>query len=123
LKALKQLHYPNNRQALAAVIACAVLLAVLVVMWLAVATNTALLNQQLDQNDANQRHLTEEENQLWRQIGDVTSPAQMKARMQQAGFGTPASTLYLFIPTATAVISPTVTGASSAPSGGGGGGK
>jgi hypothetical protein len=108
LKALKQLHYPNNRQAMAAVIACAVLLAVLVVMWLAVATNTALLNQQLDQNDANQRQLTEEANQLWRHIGDVTSPAQMKTRMQQAGFGTPASTLYLFVPTATAVISPTI---------------
>ena len=117
MKALKQLHYPNNRQAMAAVVACAVLLILLIIMWLAMTTNTALLNQQLDANDATQRALTEEANQLWRQIGDVTSPAQMKSRMQATGFGTPSGTQYLFIPTATVILSPTIP--AGGPAGGG----
>ncbi len=104
MKTLRRLHYPSEGHAAAAVIACAVLLAVLVVMWLAVATNTAMLSQQLDANDARQRQLTEEANRLWKQIGDVTSPGEMKQRMQEAGYGTPAGTQYLFVPTAAAPV-------------------
>ncbi len=118
LKPLRQLHYPNDRQAAAAVVACAVLLAVLVVMWLAVETHTALLSQQLDGDDVRRRQLTEEANQLWQQIGDITSPAQMKRRMQEAGYGTPAGTQYLFVPTA--ALSSTITvSATASPSRGG----
>ena len=107
MKVLRKLHYPNDRHAVAAVIACAVLLTILVVMWLAVATNTALLSQQLDDNETTLRQLTEEANHLWKQIGDVTSPAQMKHRMQVAGFGPPTEMQYLLVPTATVQVSST----------------
>jgi methionine-rich copper-binding protein CopC len=108
LKKLKQFHYPTSRQAIAAVIACAVLLSALVVVWLAVTTNTAILHQKLDQSDVRQRQLTEDANAIWKEIGDITSPAQMTSRMQSAGFGTPAGTEYIVAPTATLVVSPTV---------------
>jgi hypothetical protein len=110
LNRLKQFHYPTNRQAMAAVVACAVLLAALVVMWLAVATNTALLHQRLDETDIRQRQLTEDANGLWKEIGDVTSPAEVTRRLQKAGFGTPAGTEYMFVPTTTVIISPTIPG-------------
>ena len=105
---LKQFHYPTSRQAIAAAIACAVLLSALVVMWLAVATNTAILHQKLDASDVRQRQLTEDANGLWKEIGDITAPAEMTRRMQQAGFGTPDGTEYMVVPTAAVVISPTV---------------
>jgi hypothetical protein len=108
LNRLKQFHYPTSRQAIAAVIACAVLLCALVVMWLAVATNTAILHQKLDASDVRQRQLTEDANGIWKEIGDITAPTEMTRRMQQAGFGTPAGTEYMVVSTATVVISPTV---------------
>jgi sensor c-di-GMP phosphodiesterase-like protein len=107
------MRYPTSRQAIAAVIACAVLLIALIVLWLTMVTNIALLHQRLDSYETRQRQLTEDANGLWKEIGDVTSPEQMNRRMEAAGFGTPAASEYLVIPTATAVISPTL------PAGGG----
>ena len=120
MRTIKQLHYPTNRQAIAAVIACAVLLTLLIVMWLALATSTAIVHQQLDESDARQRQLTEQANQLWMEIGDVTSPTEMNRRMKEAGFGTPAGTEYLFvptIPTVSAVMTPTTAAGTDAQGG------
>jgi hypothetical protein len=62
------------------------LLVALIVVWLALSTRTALLNQQLDELDAKHARLTDEINQTWTEIAEVTSPQIMEDRARRLGF-------------------------------------
>jgi hypothetical protein len=103
----RQFRYPTHRQALLAALGSAALLITLVVLWLVVSTQTALLNKQLDEYDMRQSQLDNDTNLLWKQLGEMTSAPEMERRMREAGYVTPASVEFL-VPAATStVISPT----------------
>lgn len=97
----------SDRQAVAMALLSGLALAVLVVVWLTMITRTALLNQRLDELDARQVQLTEEINQTWIQIGQLTSVQVMEDRARRLGFKPAERVEYLVtIPEAT----PTATG-------------
>ena len=76
----------SDRRAAAMAILSGSVLVVLIVVWLALSTRTALLNQQLDELDAKHARLTDEINQTWMEIGEVTSPRMMEDRARRLGF-------------------------------------
>lgn len=97
----------SDRQAAAMALLSGLALAALIVVWLTMITRTALLNQRLDELDARQVQLTEEINQTWIQIGQVTSVQVMEDRARRLGFKPAERVEYLVtIPEAT----PTATG-------------
>jgi hypothetical protein len=76
----------SNRQAMALAAVTGMAFAALIVAWLAMSTRTALLNQQLDDLDAQQTQLLEEINRTWTEIGEETAPRAMEDRARQLGF-------------------------------------
>lgn len=76
----------DNRHATAMAVVSSVVLIALVVVWLGVSTRTALLNQQLDALDAEYARLTDEINQTWTEIGEVTALRAMEERARRLGF-------------------------------------
>ncbi|MDW8351527.1 MAG: hypothetical protein RML99_06415 [Anaerolineae bacterium] len=76
----------SDRQAAVMAIVSSAVLAALTVVWLTVSTRTALLNQRLDDLDARYAQLTDEINQTWTAIGEVTSPQAMEDRARRLGF-------------------------------------
>lgn len=104
----KQIRYPSVRQAFFAAFFSGILLGVFVVLWLSISTNTALQNNQLDELESRQIRIAQDVNQLWTQLGEITSPREMNRRMTEAGFVAPQDIEFL-LAAPTAVISVTVT--------------
>jgi hypothetical protein len=105
---LKQFRYPSNRQAFFAMLFSGILLVVFIFLWLYISTRTALMNNELAELEGRQFTLTQNTNLLWTELGQITSPEQMKLRMDKEGFITPEDKEFL-VPAPTAVISPTIT--------------
>ncbi len=100
----------NDRRALAMAVVSGAVLTTLIVIWLAMSTRTALLNQQLDELDVAYARLTDEINQAWMEIGEATSPRVMEARARQLGFGPTERLEYLVVmPDATPAVTATNT--------------
>lgn len=76
----------NDRSAVAMAIVSSAVLIALMAVWLTVSTRTVLLNQRLDELDARHARLTDEINQTWTEIGEVTSPRAMEDRAKRLGF-------------------------------------
>ena len=80
----------------------------LMVIWLGMSTRTALLDKQLEDLDGTQTALTDQINQTWTQIGEVTSPRVMEPRAWQLGFEPARRIEYLIVsPTITATVTVT----------------
>ena len=76
----------STRQAAAFAVVSGLLFTGLMVVWLTMSTRTALLNQQIEELDHKQTDLTDQINQTWTEIGNVTSPQQMESRARQLGY-------------------------------------
>ena len=76
----------SNRQAAALAVFSGLLLMALMVTWLTMSTRTALLDRQLEQLDQKQTGVTDEINQTWTEIGDVTAPKAMEDRARRLGY-------------------------------------
>jgi len=98
----------SKRQATALAVASGALLAGLIVVWLTMSTRTALLDRQLEQLDSRQTNLTDQINQTWTQIGNVTSPRAMEERAKRLGYKPPDNIEYL-VTTPDATVAMTVT--------------
>ncbi len=98
----------SKRQATALAVASGALLAGLIVVWLTMSTRTALLDRQLEQLDSRQTQLTDQINQTWTQIGDVTLPQAMEERAGRLGYK-PADEIEYLVTTPDATAAMTVT--------------
>ena len=76
----------STRQAAAFAVVSGLLFTGLMVVWLTMSTRTALLNRQIEELDRKQTDLTDNINQTWTEIGNVTSPQQMESRARQLGY-------------------------------------
>ena len=76
----------SNRQVAVFAVFSGLLLMGLMVTWLTMSTRTALLDRQLEQLDQKQTTVTDEINQTWTVIGDVTSPKAMEDRARRLGY-------------------------------------
>lgn len=76
----------SRRQATVLAVASGTLLMVLMAIWLTMSTRTALLDQQLEELDRQQTVLTDDINQTWTEIGEVTSPRAMEDRARRLGY-------------------------------------
>lgn len=83
-----------------------VLMLVLMVVWLGMSTQTALLDKQLEDLDGTQTALTDKINQTWTEIGEVTSPRVMEPRARQLGFAPASQIEYLIV---TPMVTPAFT--------------
>ena len=77
----------------------------LMVIWLGMSTRTALLDKQLEDLDGTHTALTDQINQTWTEIGEVTSPRMMEPRARQLGFAPAEQIEYLIV---TPAVTPTV---------------
>lgn len=94
------------RKAVLLAVGSTALLLVLMVIWLGMSTQTALLDKQLEDLDGTQTALTDQINQTWTEIGEVTSPRMMEPRARQLGFAPAAQIEYLIV---TPAVTPTET--------------
>jgi hypothetical protein len=94
------------RQTVAMVVASGVLLLASVFLSLSLATDTALLNNDLAVLDVKQAQINQANNVLWREIGDVSSAQAMEQRIRAAGYAPPDKVE--FLPTAVAPLTATV---------------
>ena len=100
----------SNRTAIVMTVCSSALLITLMVIWLGMSTNTALLDRQLEKLDTTQTELTDEINRTWTEIGEVTSPREMEPRARRLGFAPAAQIEYLVVtPEATSTVTETMT--------------
>lgn len=100
----------STRTAVVMAICSGALLLSLMVVWLGMSTRTALLDKQLEDLDAQQTRLTDQINQTWTEIGEVTSPREMEPRARRLGFAPAVEIEYLVVtPEATLQTTATMT--------------
>jgi hypothetical protein len=85
------------RTAVVMAVCSGALLLSLMVVWLGMSTRTALLDKQLEDLDAQQTGLTDQINQTWTDIGEVTSPREMEPRARRLGFAPATEIEYLVV--------------------------
>jgi hypothetical protein len=85
------------RAAIVMAVCSSALLLSLMVIWLGMSTQTALLDKQLEDLDSQQTGLTDQINQTWTEIGEVTSPREMEPRARRLGFAPAAEIEYLVV--------------------------
>lgn len=107
---LKQLVEANVslRTAVVMAVCSSALLLSLMVIWLGMSTQTALLDKQLEDLDTQQTQLTDQINQTWTVIGEVTSPREMEPRARRLGFA-PATEIEYLVVTPEVTITMTTT--------------
>lgn len=88
LKRLRSLKV-SERQAVALAVCSGVVLLALIVAWLGISTRTAIVNQELASLTEQDVALTDKINDMWTEIGQLTSQEQMEQRARQAGFRPP----------------------------------
>ncbi len=76
----------STRMAWLLVIFSTLLLSGLIVFWLALATQTALLSKQLEDTEKANKQLIEQINRKWTDIGEATTDQKMQARARAAGY-------------------------------------
>ncbi|HEY3290432.1 MAG TPA: hypothetical protein VGK87_09920, partial [Anaerolineae bacterium] len=89
-------------------ITSAAILITMAVLWLVVSTDTALMNRKLHLYDDRQEQILQETNQLWTQLGQVTSAQEMDKRMHEAGFAPPQGLEFMVPRPVTATITSTL---------------
>jgi hypothetical protein len=100
----------SNRTAIVMAVCSSALLISLMVIWLGMSTNTALLDKRLEELDTKQTELTDEINRTWTEIGEVTSPREMEPRARRLGFAPATQIEYLVVtPEATSTVTETMT--------------
>lgn len=87
LRQLRQWHLRiSPRMAWVMAIGSSVLLVGMIVLWLTLATRTALLSKQLEDLEAQDQQLVEQINNKWTVIGEMTNQQKMGERASAAGF-------------------------------------
>lgn len=87
LRQLRQWHLDMSpRMAWVMAIGSSLLLVGMIVLWLTLATRTALLSKQLEDLEAQDQQLIEQINNKWTAIGEVTTQQKMTERAIAAGF-------------------------------------
>jgi BMFP domain-containing protein YqiC len=76
----------TDRQAAALAIVSGLVFGILVVVWLMLSTRTALLNERIDQLDAQQTQLMDQMSQTLLDIGEATAPKAMQERARRLGY-------------------------------------
>ena len=76
----------STRMAWLLVIFSTLLLSGLIVFWLALVTQTALLSKQLEDTERVNKQLIEQINRKWTDIGEATTDQKMQARARAAGY-------------------------------------
>lgn len=76
----------SPRTAWAMAIGSSVLLVGMIVLWLTLATRTALLSKQLEDLETQDQRLVEQINNKWTAIGEMTNQQKMGERASVAGF-------------------------------------
>lgn len=94
------------RTAMLMAVCSTALLLVLMVIWLGMSTQTALLDKRLEDLDGTQTALTDQINRTWTEIGELTSPRMMEPRARQLGFAPAERIEYLVV---TPVLTTTLT--------------
>ncbi len=94
------------RTAVLLAVCSTMLLLGMMTIWLGTSTRTALLDKQLEDLDSTQTALTDQINQTWTEIGEVTSPRMMEPRARQLGFEPATQIEYLIV---TPAVTPTLT--------------
>lgn len=103
------------RAAVLMAVCSSMLLLSLMTVWLGMSTRTALLDKQLEDLDAQHTQMTDQINQTWTEIGEVTSPREMEPRARRLGFAPAAAIEYLVVtPEVTATLTMTSTPALTA---------
>jgi hypothetical protein len=94
----------SDRLAVVLALGSGLLLTGLIVAWLTINTRTAILNDELDKLTQQNNETTNEVNQMWTAIGEVTTQQNMEARARQAGFRPPDKTEFMETPVVTATV-------------------
>ncbi len=105
---LRQFRYPTNRQALMMTITSGIVLIAMMIGWLSVSTNTALLNRKLLLYDERQEQIGQETMAIWTQIGEVTSLQEMDKRIREAGYAQPQAIEFMVPKLVTSAVSSTL---------------
>ncbi|NJM40089.1 MAG: hypothetical protein HC853_04640 [Anaerolineae bacterium] len=99
----------SDRLAIVLAVCSGLVLTGLIVAWLTINTRTAILNDELDKLSEQNNETTDEVNQMWTEIGEVTAQQNMEQRARQAGFRPPDKTEYLVTPEPTITVTVEIT--------------